>query len=115
MALYDDPPHSVSTYTPTVAADTGGGDPLSYAVAQTGVPCSIDTASASTVQMYAQDQIQVTHTVAFLSAALTTALARGMKLVAGDSGGSFKVEGLRAGRAYGGVPAFTYADCAELL
>jgi hypothetical protein len=115
MALYDDPPHSVSTYTPTVAADAGGGDPLSYAVAQTGVPCSIDTASASTVQMYAQDQIQVTHTVAFLSSVLTTPITRGMKLVAGDSGGSFHVEGIRAGRQYSGVPAFTYCDCRELL
>jgi hypothetical protein len=115
MALYDDPPHSCATYTVTSGADTGGGVALTYALAQSGVACSINTASASTVEMYAQAQVTVTHTVAFLSSVLTTPITRGMKLIAGDSGGSFHVEGIRAGRQYSGVPAFTYCDCRELL
>jgi hypothetical protein len=115
MALFDSPPHSVSTYTVAAARDSGGGEALTYTLAQSGVACSVNTASAATQEMFAQQNIRVTHTVAFLSSVLTTAITRGMKLVASDSGGAFKVEGIRSGRAYSGIPAFVYCDCSELL
>jgi hypothetical protein len=115
MALFDAPPHACATYSVDTARDAGGGETLTYTLVQSGVPCSINTASANTQDLYAQSQIRVTHTVGFLSSALTTAITRGFKLVAADTGASFKVEGIRAGRAYGRAPAFTYCDCSELL
>lgn len=115
MALYDSPPHSCSTYSVDSSRDSGGGETLAYTLVQTAVPCSINTASASTVDLYAQSQIRVSHTVAFLASVLTTELARGWKLVAADTSAAFRIEGLRAGRAYGRVPAFVYADVSELL
>lgn len=115
MALFDNPPHAVSTYTGAPTRDGGGGTTLTYTLAQAAVPCSINTASASERELFLQDGIVVTHTVAFLAAALTTPLARGMKLVAGDTSATFHVKGISAGRAYGGVPAFTYAYCEQQL
>lgn len=114
MPLWDNPPHLVTSYTVDVSR-TGGGTTLSYTSAQSSIPCSINTASASEVALYAQQNIVVTHTVAFLSAALTTSVTRGMKLVAGDTSLAFYVKGIRSGRAYGGVPAMTYCDCEQVL
>jgi hypothetical protein len=61
--------------------------------------------------------ISVSHTVAFLSSTLTTALTPGMKLVADDTGESYRIQGIRKGRAAPNntIPAFTYADCDQLL
>lgn len=115
MALYDSPPHRVATYSVTAARDAGGGETLTYTLVQSGVPASISTASAATQELFAQQGIRVSLTAAFLASVLTTALTRGMKLVAADSGASFHVEGIRTGRAYGPIPAFVYADCSELL
>lgn len=115
MALWSNPPHRASTYTVASSRDDGGGVALTYTLAQSAVPCSINTASASTVERFAQEGITVTHTVAFLSSALTTALTRGMKLVADDTSKSYHVRGIRQGRAYGSVPAFVYADVEEQL
>jgi hypothetical protein len=115
MALFDTPPHAVATYSVSTARDAGGGEALTYTLAQSAVPCSINTASAATQELFAQQNIRVTLTVAFLSSVLTTAITRGFKLVAADTGASLKVEGIRAGRAYGRVPAFVYCDCSELL
>lgn len=114
MALFDAPPHTVTTYTVVSGTDSGGGVTLTYTAAQSGLKCSINTAGSSTVLQYAQSQIRVTHTVAVLSSSITTAITRGMKLT--ESGGlSFEVRGIRSGRAYGNVPAFTYLDCEQLL
>lgn len=115
MALFDAPPHAVATYSVDTSRDAGGGETLAYTLVQSAVPCSINTASAATQELFAQQGIRVSHTVAFLSSALTTAVTRGFKLVAADTGASFKVEGIRAGRAYGRVPALLYCDCSELL
>jgi hypothetical protein len=115
VALWSNPPHRVSTYRPTVSDDGGGGDAVAFALVQAAVKCLINTASASTVEMYAADQIRVSHTVAFKASALTTALARGMKLVADDTSESLHVEGIRTGRAMGSIPALIYADCSSIL
>ena len=114
MALFDDPPHSCSTYTVVSGADSGGGVSLTYSLAQSSVPCSVNTSTARTRDLYSQAGIEVSHTVAFLSAVLTTALTRGMKLVASE-GGTFRIEGIRSGRVNGNVPALTYADVSEIL
>lgn len=115
MALHDNPPHSVATYSVESSEDDGGGVTLTYTVAQSGVACSINTAGASTVELFAQDGIRVTHTVAFLSSVLTTDLTRGMKLVATDTSAAYHVKGIRLGRSYGRIPAFVYADVEEQL
>lgn len=115
MALFDDPPHSVSTYTVASTRDAGGGTTLTYTLAQTACPCSINTASATEREIFAQQGIVVSHTVAFLAATLTTPLTRGMKLVATDTGATFHVRGISAGREYGSIPAFTYAACEQIL
>lgn len=114
--LYHNPPHTCSHFAPAGhTRDSAGGTTLTYpgSATQADVPCSINTAGASEVERYAQDGIVVTHTVAFLGRVLTSALVRGSKLTSGSS--SFHVRGIRTGRAYGGVPAFTYADCEEVL
>ena len=115
MALYDSPPHRVAIYSVASATDSGGGTTLSYTLKQSAVPCSINTMSASEREQFAQQQIVVTHTIAFKSSAITTSLVRGDKIVAADDGGSYHVRGIRSGRAYGSVPAFTYADVEQQL
>lgn len=115
MALYDDPEHAVNTYSLASGQDAGGGNTANFTLVDAAVGCTINTASASTVEMYAQENIKVSHTVSFLLETLGTPLSRGMKLVATDTGGSLHVEGIRKGRAQGGIPAFLYADCSELL
>jgi hypothetical protein len=114
MPLFSNPHHTCTTYGLASGTDSGGGTSHSYTAAQSSVPCEISTASASTVELYAQQNIRVSHTVAFLSSKLTTAIVRGMK-IADTSGRNFHIEGIRTGRAAGNVPAFTYADCTEIL
>jgi len=113
MALYDSPPHLVSVYTSASGTDAGGGVQLTYTLSQSAVPCSINTASASEVERFAQMGQVVTHTVAFLSSQLTAGVARGAKLVTDDRSESYHVKGVSAGRAYGTVPAFTYCYCEQ--
>ncbi len=115
MALYDDPPMSVSTYTVTTARDSGGGQAFTYTLAQSGVACSINMASASTQREYAQDQIVVTNTISALLGSWSPVVTRGMKVVADDTQAVYIVEGIRNGRAYGNIPALTYLDVRELL
>lgn len=110
MALHDNPPHLCTSYTVASGTDLGGGVSLTYTSAQADIPCSINTASSSERELFAQQGQVVSHTVAFLTSALTTALTRGMKLVTSD-GTNLHVHGLSAGRAYGSIPAFTYAHC----
>lgn len=115
MPLWANPPHRVNTYTVASGADAGGGTSLTYTAADSSVPCSINTASASERDIFAQQGMVVTHTVAFLTGVLTTPLARGMKLVAADTGLTFHVRGISHGRRYGSVPPFTYAHCEQQL
>ena len=114
MALHDNPPHRATLHSVATTRDSGGGVTLTYTAAQSAIPCSIDTASASEVERFAQMQIQITHRVAVLSSKLTTTLTRGMKLVTDDTSDSYHVEGFSKGRAYGGIPAFTYIYCRQL-
>jgi len=114
MALHDNPPHRVNTYTVASSADQGGGTALSYTLADSSLKCSINTASSSEREMFSQSQQIVTHTVAFLTSAITTPLVRGMKLVATDNSISLHVLGISAGRAYGSIPAFTTAYCESI-
>lgn len=115
MALYDAPPHTVSTYSVASSTDSGGGTTLAYTLAQSGVACSINTASSSEREQFAQQGIFVTHTVAFLASKLTTELTRGMKLVTSDRSETYHVRGISHGRAYGTIPAFVYAFCEQQL
>lgn len=113
--LWDNPEHRVTSYTLTTARDSGGGTTNTFTSAQASIPCQINTASASEVELYAQQGIRVTHTVSFKSSTLTTALVRGMKLVTDDTSASLHIQGIRKGRAFRSIPAFVYADCVEQL
>lgn len=111
MALHDNPPHLVNIYTVASGTDAGGGVELNFSLAMSNVPCSINTASASEQALYGQQGQVVTHTVAFLSATLTTPLVRGVKFVTADRSESYHVKGFSRGRAYGTIPAFVMAYC----
>lgn len=115
--LWDNPVHRVSSYTSEASRGDGGGTTLTFTLAQAAIPCLINTSSASEVELFAQQGIRVTHTVSFKATALTTALSRGMKLVADDNSASYHVKGIRTGRGspLGTIPAFVYADCEEQL
>lgn len=113
--LWDDPEHRVTIYSVTSGTDAGGGVTLTYSSLQAAVPCQINTASSSTREQYAREQVTVTHTVSFLKSAVTTTFAPGMKLVADDTGASYHVKGIRNGRALMDVPAFLFIDAEEML
>ena len=115
MPLYDNPPHRVTIYSVVSGVDAGGGTTLTYSSLQAAVPCQINTASSSERELFAQQGIVVTHTVSFLKDTVTTTFARGMKLVADDTGASYHVRGIRNGRTMGNVPAFLYLDVEEQL
>ena len=115
MALHDNPPHRVTTYTVASSRDTGGGTTLTYTAADSALPCSIDTAGASERETFGQQGIVVTHKIGILTSAITTAVVRGMKVVADDTAKAYHVNGISAGRAYGSIPAFTYLFVAEQL
>src|SRR5262245_18277274 len=114
MALWNNPPHRVSSYTVDSKRDGGGGTDLDYTVAQSSIACSVNTATSDTIDLFARDQIKVTHTVAFLASVLTTALTPGMKLVKADTSTGLHVKGISKGQAYGNIPAFVYAFCEEI-
>lgn len=117
MSLYTNPRHRCSTYTSEPARDGGGGTQLDYTLAQSAIPCSINMASATTIRLYGQSNIVVSHTIGFLGSTITTDLTPGMKIVADDNSASFLIQGIRKGRAApnNSIPALTYADCSELL
>ena len=115
MALHHNPPHRVHSYTVGSSRDTGGGTDLTYTLAQSSIPCSINTASATERELFGQQGIVVTHTIGILTSAITTAITRGMKVVATDTSKAFHVHGISAGRKYGTIPAFTYLHCEEQL
>lgn len=115
--LYTNPRHRVSSYTVSSSRDAGGGTELTYTLAQAAIPCSINTASASTVQLYMQSNIRVSVTVGFLASTLTTTLTPGMKLVSDDTSETLRIEGIRQGRAApnNSIPALVYADCSVII
>jgi len=118
MPLYDQPPpHRITLYSSTASNDAGGGTNVSYDVTpvQSAVPCLINTVSANTQALFAQQNISVSNTIAILSSALTSTPQPGWKAVADDTGGSYHVEGIRSGRQMGTIPAFTYLDVRQIL
>lgn len=112
--LWDNPPHTCSTYTVTTSRDGGGGTANSYTLAQTGLPCLINTAGASEVERFAQQGITVTHTIGTKASLATTTFTRGMKVV-DESGNSYHVRGIRYGRAFRGIAPLLYLDCEQQL
>lgn len=113
--LWDNPEHRVTIFSVTSGVDAAGGVQLTYSSLQAAVPCQINTASSSTREQYAREQVTVSHTVSFLKSVVTTAFAPGMKLVADDTGASYHVRGIRSGRALMSVPPLLYLDCEEII
>jgi hypothetical protein len=100
---------------PFVSRDAGGGVSTTYAPILSSVPCSIATASATEIQRFATRQIRVTHTIAFRQDVLTVGVLPGYVLEADDTGHRYRIQGIRAGRPYNAVPAFTYCDCEHII
>jgi hypothetical protein len=115
MPLYDNPPHRASHYTSASSTDTGGGVTLTYTLAQAAVPCSINTAGSSERELFAQQGIVVTHTIAILASAITTIPKRGDRFVTDDRNENYHVQGIRYGRAYGRVPEFVYLSTEQQI
>lgn len=115
MALWDNPPHSISLSSVTSGTDAGAGTQLTYTVAQSGIACSINSASSSTKLLFAQQNIVCTHTVATLASTLTAVPKPGWKVQTTDRSESYHILGIRHGREYGNVPAFVYLDCEQQL
>lgn len=115
MPLYDNPPHRASHYTSASTTDTGGGVGTTYTLAQFAVPCSINTASSSERELFAQMGMVVTHTIAILASAITTIPKRGDKFVTEDRSESYLIQGIRYGRAYGRVPEFVMLNCQQQI
>lgn len=113
--LWDNPPHRITLLSVASGVDAGGGTSLVYTSVQSAVPASINTASASEVEMFSQQGMQVSHTIAVLASALTTVPLRGWKATSDDRSESFHIEGIRHGRSYGGIPAFVYLQVRQIL
>ena len=115
--LYDDPPHRVSLARAPTSRDSAGGTNIGYSVVQSDIPCLINTASASTVRMYEQQNIAVSITVGILSSELTTTPEPGWRAITDDTGKTAKILGIRSGRvsALGTIPPLTYLDCSQFL
>lgn len=115
MPLYDNPPHRVTHYTSTSGRDDGGGVTLSYVLAQSAIPCSINTSGSSTRELFAQMGIVVTHRIAALASKISATVKRGDKFVADDNSAQYLIQGITYGRAYGNIPPFVYFDVQEQL
>lgn len=116
MPLYDQPPpHRITLASSATSRDAGGGTNIEYTVQQLGVPCIINTASATTQEIYAQQGIRVSLTISILSSVLTVTPQPGWKATADDTFVSYKVQGIRSGRQMGTIPAFTYLDVGQML
>lgn len=117
MALYDDPPMQATIYgPPTSSRDSAGGTNITWGtVRQSGVSASINTLSGSEIERFAQMGLTVSHRVGVLSSKLSNSVQVGDKIVADDTGESYHVKSIERGRAYGGVPSFTYLNVEQLL
>jgi hypothetical protein len=115
VALHDNPRHRASLYSVASGTDNGGGTTLAYTLAQSAIAVSINTASASTQELFAQQNIVVTHTIGVLTSKLTSTPQRGWKVVVGSA--AYHIEGIRSGRASpnGTIPALLYLQVRELL
>lgn len=111
--IWNRAPHRCDLYTIAVSTDAGGGVINTYTLAQSAVPCLINTASSATADMYSRQQITVSHTIGIKLSLITTTVTPGMKVVA--DGASYHVEGIRSGRAFMDIPAFCYLDVRQLL
>ncbi len=115
--LYDSPPHRVSLYSVATSNQTSGGASNTPVLVQAACPCLINTTSANTQLVYAQQQIQVSVTIGILSSDLTVTPKPGWKVIADDTGKTATIRGIRSGRvsALGTIPPLTYLDCSEWL
>jgi hypothetical protein len=117
VALHDNPRHRASLYSVASGTDNGGGTTLAYTLAQSAIAVSINTASASTQELFAQQNIVVTHTIGVLTSKLTSTPQRGWKVVADDTSDAYHVEGIRRGRQSpnGSIPALTYLQVRQIM
>lgn len=111
--LWDNAPHRCNTYTASSTTDAGAGTVITYTLAQSDVPCLINTSGANERELFAQMGVVVTHRVSFKTSVLAVPLARGMKIVSG--GDVFHVKAINGGLAFLGVPPLVYAECEQQL
>lgn len=112
--LYDEPPpHLISLYRTSSTEDAAGGRQLTRELVQADVPCSINQGGASTFSKFDQTQMVVGGRVAILSETLDVIPQRGwvgeaVNVDTEETQTCIFTGGVSAGRAYNGVPSFTY-------
>lgn len=111
MPLWDPAtcPHTVTILAPSSGQDAGGGNTTTYATRTAGVKGIMSSASASEVEMFAQQNIQVS---AALSCTDVTA-QRGDVLL--YNGKYLRVVGVNVNDAIGNIPQLCRLTLSELL
>ena len=110
MALYDNPPFSVTILVPSSSTDQGGGVVLTYATRTANVKGILNSATSSERAMLAQQGLTVSHT--FVQYGTTTA-QRGDVL---DYGGrKLRVVGINVNDAMGNIPTLSKLMLDEIL
>lgn len=108
MSLQDDPPHLCDVYTRSESTDAAGGQVVIYTLRTSGIGCLIKGASSNTKMQFAQQNINVTHTLV----STTDDFQEGDKLVSNAE--TFRVVGISPNQAIGGIDAWRTIQCEQL-
>jgi len=98
MALFDNPPHTVTIEKPTSSTDAGGGTASSYSTRTSGVKGYMESASAAEKELFAQMGIEVSGAFSTRD----TSAQRGDRLL--YNGVYLRVVGINVNEAAGTIP-----------
>lgn len=115
MSLFDDLPHSVSIYLPTVAQDASGGEVITFTTLRAaGVPCLISAGQGGERDEFTQSQRQVsTHTIAF-AGDNDGGVQPGDQLVDDNTGSIYRYTGGRPQQGVGGIANWNLITVREM-
>lgn len=102
---------TISIDRPAVVSDDAGGfDPLLWARVATGIAARVDVSSGSQKMMFAQLQIEVSHTVY----TQYTGIINGDRITSSD-GKMMRVVGVTRRNGFGGIAGYVELPCVEIL
>lgn len=111
MSLFDDLPHQVSIYWPTVTQDASKGEVITWPAANlraAGVPCLILQGPGGEANEFSQSQRPVSyHTIAF-AGDNDGGVQPGDKLVDDVTGRAYRFTGDRPQQGVGGIDDFNF-------
>jgi hypothetical protein len=115
MSLFDDLEHRLNLMgPPTSGTDAGGGVEITWPTARAmSVPCLVCTASSQERELFAQQGISVSHTIAFEGDG--AGVQRGDKLTTVDLMIAYHIVGIRVQDGVGGIDQFTYVFAQEQI